>query len=158
VESVLQPFAEGVALDWTADDAAQSNPSAPSAFSVASVSSVDRCPLCGHQPIVASLREHGHGSRRSLVCGLCLREFRAHRITCLSCGQGDFNALPVYRADDLPGVRVDACEACRTYIKTVDLTQSARAIPVVDDLASLPLDLWAREQGYRKLRPNLLRL
>ena len=158
VESVLQPFAERVALGWTADDAAQPNPSAPSVPSTPSTSSGDRCPLCAHLPVVASLREQGHGSRRSLVCGLCLLEFRAHRIACLSCGQGDFNALPIYRADDLPGVRVDACDACRTYIKTVDLTQSARAVPVVDDLASLPLDLWAREQGYRKLRPNLLRL
>jgi formate dehydrogenase maturation protein FdhE len=28
----------------------------------------------------------------------------------------------------------------------------------VDDLASLSLDLWARSQGYERLRPNLLRV
>ena len=150
VEGVLQPFAEQVALGWMSDHPTPSDPP--------SQGSVDGCPLCGSQPVVATLREQGHGSRRSFVCGLCLLEFRARRIACLSCGQSDFDALPIYRTDALPGVRLDACEACHTYIKTIDLTQSTRAIPVVDDLATLPLDLWARERGYRKLRPNILRL
>jgi formate dehydrogenase maturation protein FdhE len=30
------------------------------------------------------------------------------------------------------------------------------AVPVVDELASVPLDIWAEEQGYTKLQPNLL--
>jgi formate dehydrogenase accessory protein FdhE len=147
VESLLQPFAERIAQEWRPRDSIDRGPDGSG-----------RCPICGGQPGVAVLREQGHGARRSLVCGLCLTEFPAQRIVCLSCGQNAFDALPIYRADTLPGVRVDACDACRAYIKTIDLTQSALANPVVDDLASLPLDLWAREQGYRQLRPNLLRV
>jgi formate dehydrogenase maturation protein FdhE len=55
-------------------------------------------------------------------------------------------------------VRADACDNCGLHIKTIDFTASGTASPLVDDLASLPLDLWAVEQGYRKIRPNLLRL
>jgi formate dehydrogenase maturation protein FdhE len=43
-------------------------------------------------------------------------------------------------------------------VKTIDLTVSGAAVHVVDDLASLALDLWAAGRGYRKIRPNLLRL
>ena len=67
-------------------------------------------------------------------------------------------ALPVYRADDTDPARVDACDTCGVYLKTVDLTRDGSAEPIADDLASLPLDLWAREQGYRRLRANLLQL
>jgi FdhE protein len=62
----------------------------------------------------------------------------------------------VYSAEELKHVRVEACDSCRTYIKTVDLTKSGRAEPVVDEMAAIPLDLWAGERGYTKLQPNLL--
>jgi formate dehydrogenase maturation protein FdhE len=40
----------------------------------------------------------------------------------------------------------------------VDLTKSGLADPVVDEIASAPLDLWAQEHTYTKLHPNLLGL
>jgi formate dehydrogenase maturation protein FdhE len=53
---------------------------------------------------------------------------------------------------------VDACESCHTYLKTIDLSKSGLAVPVVDELATIPLSLWAQEKGYRKLQPNLFSL
>jgi formate dehydrogenase maturation protein FdhE len=38
----------------------------------------------------------------------------------------------------------------------VDLTKNGLADGVVDEIAAAPLDLWAREQGYSKLEPNLV--
>ena len=107
---------------------------------------------------MATLREQAHGARRSLVCGFCLTEWPMPRIVCPACGEHDFDALFVYRADEFPAVRLDACDSCDTYIKTIDLTADGAAIHIVDDLATLPTDLWAAGNGYRKLRPNLLRL
>lgn len=141
VEALLQPFVES------------SRPLEP-----ATPGSSRLCRYCGSLPVVATLREHGHGTRRALVCGLCLAEFQAPRLTCTTCGEHRFEALPVYRAEQVPGVRIDACDSCRTFIKTLDLSTRARAVPVVDDLATVALDLWAAEQGYRKSRPNLLRI
>ena len=51
---------------------------------------------------------------------------------------------------------LDCCDSCKTYIKTVDLTLNGHAEPIVDELASAPLDLWARDRGYAKLQKNLL--
>ena len=49
-----------------------------------------------------------------------------------------------------------ACDACHCYIKTVDLTKDGHAVPVVDELATIPLNLWATEHGYLKLQSNFL--
>ncbi len=116
------------------------------------------CPVCGAQPVVALLREEAHGAKRSLVCGFCLTEWRTGRIECLACGETRFETLSVFRAEELPAARLDACDACRTYVKTIDLTKDGTAVPIVDDIATLALDLWARERGYRRLRQGLLRL
>ena len=40
-------------------------------------------------------------------------------------------------------------------MKSVDLTLDARAVPEVDELRSLSLDLWAVERGYVRLEPGL---
>ena len=40
----------------------------------------------------------------------------------------------------------------------IDLTKNGLAIPCVDELACVPLDLWAEEAGYEKLQRNLLLL
>jgi formate dehydrogenase accessory protein FdhE len=141
LEALLQPFAAAVA-SWHAA------PGAPAA----------RCPLCGDLPMLALLREEAHGARRSLVCGLCSTEWPARRIECVACGETRFDALPAFQADAWPAARIDACESCRVYMKTLDLTKDATAIPVVDDIATLTLDVWARTEGYRRLRSNLLRL
>jgi len=53
-------------------------------------------------------------------------------------------------------VRIDACRACAHYLLTVDLGRDAHAVPVVDELAAVPLDLYAKEQGMTKIVPNLM--
>jgi len=51
---------------------------------------------------------------------------------------------------------VECCDTCHTYIKSIDLSKNGLADPLVDELASVPLDLWAQDRGYAKLHPNLL--
>jgi FdhE protein len=116
------------------------------------------CPFCNRKAAVAVLRPQGDGARRNLVCGFCLCEWEFRRIVCAGCGQEDQTKLPVYTAEQFPHMRVECCDACHTYIKSADLAKNGLADPLVDELATVPLDLWAREHGYTKLRPNLLGL
>lgn len=115
------------------------------------------CPYC-KAPVVSLLREAAHGSRRSHVCGVCLSESPAPRLGCQTCGEQRVEALPIFRSDATEPARIDACDTCCTYVKTIDLTRNAAACPIADDVASVSLDLWAREQGYTRARLNLLRL
>ena len=114
------------------------------------------CPFCGSKPVVAVLRGEGDGGKRSLVCSLCSVEWIFRRILCPSCNEEDREKLPVLSAAEFDHIRIEACDSCRTYIKCIDLTKDGLAVPIVDDIAPVALDLWAEENGYTKLQPNLL--
>jgi FdhE protein len=116
-----------------------------------------RCPFCGGAPAVGCRRvgAEGEGAARFLVCGLCGLEFAFNRILCPACFEEDPEKLPSFTSDLHPFVRLEACETCRRYVKSLDLSQDARPLPEVDDLASLAMDLWAIEQGYSRLEPGL---
>jgi formate dehydrogenase accessory protein FdhE len=114
------------------------------------------CPLCGGKPVVAVLRSEGDGAKKSLICMLCAHEWGFRRIYCPKCGEEREPQMAFYSAPEIAHVRVDVCDTCHTYLKSIDLTKTGLAIPVVDELATIPLDLWAREHGYEKLQINLL--
>jgi FdhE protein len=115
-----------------------------------------QCPLCHRKPAAGILRQQGDGGRRNLLCGFCLTEWEYRRVACSGCEEQDHAKLPVYIAESFPHIRVECCDSCRTYLKSVDLTKNGLADPLVDELAFVPLDLWAQERGYAKLRANLL--
>jgi formate dehydrogenase maturation protein FdhE len=114
------------------------------------------CPLCGGKPIVGVLRSEGDGAKKSLICMFCAHEWAFRRIYCPACGEEREPQMAFYSAPEIAHVRVDVCDTCHTYLKSIDLTKTGLAVPVVDELATTPLDLWAREHGYEKLQINLL--
>ncbi len=114
------------------------------------------CPLCGGRPVVGVLRREGDGAKKSLICMLCAHEWAFRRIYCPACGEEREPQMAFYSAPEIAHVRVDVCDTCHSYLKTIDLTKTGLAVPVVDELATIPLDLWAREHGYEKLQFNLV--
>jgi len=116
------------------------------------------CPFCSARPIAALLRPEGDGAKRSLVCSRCSLEWNFRRILCPSCGEEDKNKLLTFSSDHLPHVSVESCETCKVYLKAIDLGKDGLAVPFADEIASVALDLWAVEQGFRKLKTNLLGL
>jgi formate dehydrogenase maturation protein FdhE len=115
------------------------------------------CPFCGGAPWVAARREQaeGDGVQRLLGCALCGGEWAFERISCPCCAEGDPVKLPVFQTESYPAARIEACETCRRYVKCIDLTRDARAIPEVDDLVSLGLDLWAGKEGFLRIESGL---
>ncbi len=116
------------------------------------------CPRCGELPVCAALRPEGEGGKRWLICSLCFTGWEFNRIRCPYCGEEDQGRLPVYTAEQFPYIRVEACDVCRRYLKAIDLTRNGLAVPEVDEIAAAALDLWAVEQGYEKIRENVLGL
>jgi FdhE protein len=115
------------------------------------------CPFCGGSPWIAARRSgaDSDGAARWLGCALCGGEWPIGRIRCPSCSEEDPERLPSFGSASYPAARIEACETCRRYVKSIDLTVDARAIPEVDDLVSLGLDLWAVEQGFERIEPGL---
>jgi len=114
------------------------------------------CPLCSSRPLLGVLRPEGDGGKRFLLCSFCSYEWDFRRILCPVCGEEQENKLPVYVAEQFPHIRVESCDTCKFYLRTIDLTKDGNAVPLVDDLAAIPLSLWAHEHGYSRLQPNLL--
>ena len=113
------------------------------------------CPACEGLPQMSVLRPEGEGAGKWLLCSFCLAEWPFRRIACPSCGEEDREKLPRYSAAEYPYVYVEACDRCKQYLKTVDLTLDGRAVPVVDEMALAVLDVWASDHGYTKIMQNL---
>jgi FdhE protein len=94
---------------------------------------------------------------RLLLCGRCAESWVHPRMTCAGCGEQTTARLPIFAdAEQFPHLRADACETCRRYLITVDLRKDPEAVPIVDELVALPLDLYAQERGFAKILPNLM--
>lgn len=114
------------------------------------------CSLCDAKPQVAVLHPEGDGGKRFLVCSFCTTEWEFRRVLCPVCGEEDHTKLPRYTAEGVSAVRIEACETCHSYLKSVDLTVDGRAVPLVDEVATASFDLWAMENGFHKIRRNLM--
>lgn len=117
---------------------------------------VCRCPRCNSLPVLGVLRPEGDGGKRFLQCSFCSQEWDFRRILCAQCGEEQEQKLPVFIAEQFPYLRVECCDTCKHYLCTVDLTKDGNAVPLVDDLAAIPLSLWAQEKGYARIQRNLL--
>lgn len=120
------------------------------------------CPFCGGAPQTSYLKTPpssagagSEGAGRYLICSLCFTDWPINRISCAQCQEVDPYKLPYYQTEQIPTVRVEACDTCKHYIKGVDLTKDGLAVPLVDEIATPALDLWAQENGYTKVELNL---
>ncbi len=115
------------------------------------------CPICGSVPSLSILR--GEGGKRSFVCSLCAHEWEAIRIFCPFCENKDQKSLNYFFSEEEKDCRVDVCGKCKKYIKTIDVRQLERPMyPVVEQIATLHLDMMAREQGLESGIPLWLQI
>lgn len=108
------------------------------------------CPACGAEPALAFLLPDD-GQRR-FWCRCCATEWPVRRLRCLSCGNDDAGTLGYFCVGEETGRRVDYCEKCRRYIRTVDLRATARgsraAIADLEDLSNGDLDAAAARERF----------
>ncbi len=121
------------------------------------VHSPGHCPFCGGAAWISARKSapDAESGFRYLHCALCGLEWNFNRICCPSCNEGDPYKLPHFQSDVHSNVRIEACETCRRYVKSIDLTLDARPVPIVDDLLSLSMDLWAVEEGFARIEPGI---
>jgi FdhE protein len=108
------------------------------------------CPLCGAWPAFAEVR--GIERSRYFRCGRCGAGWQAHCLFCPYCSMTDHKELAslVPEQNGAKSV-IDACNRCLGYVKAFTKLQgSPPANVMVDDLATVDLDIAALEQGYRR--------
>jgi FdhE protein len=108
------------------------------------------CPLCGAWPALAEVR--GIDKARYLRCGRCGSDWQAYGLTCVFCKNDDHEQLVslVPQNDGFARV-IEGCKQCSGYLKSFTRLQGVDALAVMlEDLASVDLDIAAVEQGYRR--------
>jgi formate dehydrogenase maturation protein FdhE len=105
------------------------------------------CPICGETPNFAYL-EPENGARW-LCCPRCDAEWLFQRIECPFCGNVEQKELAFF-TDEAGLYRVYTCEACKGYLKTVDMRKGSKDIAIpLEWIKTLDLDRQACERGYK---------
>lgn len=104
------------------------------------------CPICGSQPGLSMFQGEGE---RFLFCGFCWHKWASNRIVCPFCDNTDTKTLNYFFSEDEKEYRVDLCDKCKKYIKTIDSRKTERIIyPLLEQVATLHLDIKAKEMKY----------
>ena len=106
------------------------------------------CPVCGSLPQISFLKDEG---KRSFRCSLCTFEWPSERLKCPFCETRDHKNLHYFYAEGNESHRVDLCENCHQYIKTVDLRKLGYEPDLaIEDIVTIHLDILASEKGYKR--------
>ncbi|MFZ0240722.1 MAG: formate dehydrogenase accessory protein FdhE [Desulfobacterales bacterium] len=112
------------------------------------------CPICGNYPGLAVL---DHEGRRFLQCSFCWTPWPAKRIFCPFCEKTGGNSYHALFSAQEKELRADVCDNCHKYLKTVDTRAADRIIyPALEQIASLHLDINARQKGYESAMEMVL--
>jgi FdhE protein len=108
------------------------------------------CPICGSKPVIAELI--GAERKRFLVCSCCGYEWRFKRTQCPFCENEEPRAFKFFFTEkEGRAYRVETCQKCNKYIKTVDAEElGEEIIPSVEDIGTLYLDVLAKKEGYER--------
>ena len=103
------------------------------------------CALCGGEPDFAVITP---AAERHLICGRCALRWKYESLTCPYCRNADRGRITSFATTD-GKYRVYACDVCKRYLKAYDGRRATRPVmPMVDTVATLPLDAAAMQRGY----------
>jgi len=106
------------------------------------------CPVCGSHPSLSIFE--GEGGARFLFCGFCGHKWSSKRLYCPFCDNMDSDTLGYLYSEQEGEYRIDLCEKCKKYIKTIDIRKTNRMIyPPFEQVATLHLDIKAAEMGFK---------
>ena len=107
------------------------------------------CPVCGGEPLMAKLE--GETGKRILQCYLCRTEWAFARLECPFCGNSDQDKLRYFYDEEDKSYRVEVCDKCKMYLKTADTRLTEKDVVLfVENLATLHLDIVAKEEGFQR--------
>lgn len=110
-----------------------------------------RCVVCHSTPSLASIDAEG---RRELYCSFCGARGVFRRMGCPVCLSADAGKVNIITLEGEEGFRIDTCDGCGSYWKTITGGALNELTADVADLLSLPLDIIAQGKGYRRHSPN----
>lgn len=108
------------------------------------------CPVCGAWPTLAEFR--GLERKRWLRCGRCATGWEVPWLQCPFCDESEHTNLGYLAPEEGETARkVEVCDSCKGYVKAQPTVKALVAWEIVlDDLATVPLEVAALERGYHR--------
>ena len=110
------------------------------------------CPVCGYYPDISKIIE-SKDNIRIMHCGLCESEWHYPRVMCAICENNDMDSLGYLVHEDEALYRIDYCDGCKGYIKTIRIPgkdEEGRYDLTVENIITNFLDASAIEMGYNR--------
>lgn len=103
------------------------------------------CPVCGGPPLIGKYRQDD--GLWIVECSLCHTNWNLQRASCPFC-EGRQGSLDYLYLDEDTKRRVNYCEVCKRYVKTVDARDGDENVLLpLEDLVTVRLDMAARQEG-----------
>jgi len=111
------------------------------------------CPVCGEHPVMSALQNDA--GKRMLICPVCGSEWSFQRTQCPFCENQDQQQLSYLYVENDNRYRIELCEKCGQYLKTIDLRKVDDVIDYeIENIVTLHLDIIARDKGYTNNYPE----
>lgn len=106
------------------------------------------CPICGNMPSMATVNEKK--ASRNLWCRFCDNIWSFDTTICPYCFNNDLKSIHIIFLTDGKPIRIEACENCKNYIKTVDELVAFKKYNLsVKYVETFYLDMLAKDYGYQ---------
>jgi len=108
------------------------------------------CPVCGAWPTLAEFR--GLERKRWLRCGRCATGWEVAWLRCPFCDETQHANLGYLAPEEGETTRkVEVCDSCKGYVKAEPTVKHLAPWEIVlDDLATVPLEVAALDRGYHR--------
>ncbi len=109
-----------------------------------------KCPVCNAVPSLSVIEED---APRKCFCSYCGSTGNYKRIGCPFCKNENSEKINIMYFKDTDDIRIDACNVCKSYVKTFLGMPSDRTIEEMD-IMSLAFDIVAQNKGFHRRSPN----
>jgi transcription elongation factor Elf1 len=145
-EGFLRPFLESMAIYMKNKDGIDANMT--DYFS-------NTCSFCGSEPSYGFLKSDDETENYLMLeCSKCGSAWRYYRVQCVFCGEEDSSKLEIFKSDEYSNVGLQYCKMCKNYFKIIDIRNDQTLMPEIEDILSIPFDIWMHKNMSLEISAN----
>ncbi|MCL4321274.1 MAG: formate dehydrogenase accessory protein FdhE [Deltaproteobacteria bacterium] len=146
-EGFLRPFLESMAI-YLRSKFEQGDSDNMDNFS-------NTCSFCGSEPSYGFLKSDDETQNYLMLeCSKCGSAWRYYRVQCVFCGEEDPSKLEIFKSDEYGNAGLQYCKTCKNYFKIIDLRNDQTLIPEIEDILTIPFDIWMHKNMPLEISAN----
>ena len=150
-DGFLRPFLESMAIDLRSKDR-----QSIAEYTEDGIDNFENiCSFCGSEPSYGFLKSDDETQNYLMLeCSKCGSTWRYYRVQCVFCGEEDPSMLEIFKSDKYSDASLRYCKICGNYFKIIDLRNNQALIPEIEDILTIPFDIWMRKNMPLEISAN----